>query len=60
MRERCADVYCVVFLQQHEQEVEAERSVARALRRQMEEVQQAQQNTAQVTLSWQLFRLAAL
>ena len=39
---------CDVFLQQHKQEVEAEQSVATALRRQLEEVQQAQQDAAQV------------
>lgn len=39
---------CVVFLQQHKQEVEAEQAVATALRRQLEEVQQAKQEVAQV------------
>ena len=39
---------CDVFLQQHKQEVEAEHSVATALRHQLEEVQQAQQDAAQV------------
>ncbi len=50
MRERCDDVLCVVFLQQHKQQVEAEQSVATALRRQLEEVQQAKQEAAQVEL----------
>ncbi len=48
MPDRPADVLPVVLLQQHQQEVEAEQSVASALRRQMEEVQQAQQEAAQV------------
>ncbi len=48
MCERCGDVLCVVFLQQQKQEVEAEQAVATALRRQLEEVQQAQQEAAQV------------
>ena len=46
--DRCADVLCVVLLQQHQQEVEAEQSVASALRRQVEEAQQTQQDAAQV------------
>ncbi len=48
MRERCDNVLCVVFLQQQKQEMEAEQAVATALRRQVEEVQQAQQEAAQV------------
>lgn len=44
---------CDVFLQQHQQELEAERSVATALRRQVEEAQQdaAQVITVMATLS---------
>ena len=48
MRERCDDVLCVVFLQQLRQQVGAEQSVAAALCHQLEEVQQAKQEAAQV------------
>ena len=50
---------CDVFLQQHKQEVEAEQSMATALRRQLEEVQQAQQDAAQVNFVMATFLLAA-
>ncbi len=48
MRERCDDVLCVVFLQQLRQQVEAEQAVATGLCHQLEEVQQAKQEAAQV------------
>ncbi len=56
MSERCLIGWlmsCDVFLQQHQQELEAERSVATALRRQVEEAQQdaAQVITVMATLS---------
>lgn len=48
MRERSDVVLYAVFLQKHRQQVEAEQSKETALRRQLEEVQQAKQEAAQV------------